>query len=146
MEALENKTWWTVDEGIRYFGSKNRLAFCRMCRRAGITIRHGMVNKKEVFNCLARTVNVPRIKLYRCITNQNENQKQGDTNGHNQDDIRDHQDRLRTPQPHRGAGPAAVSGAGIGRPGAAAGVGRCDHQSPLLQPVGGGRLVGEVCV
>lgn len=144
MEALENKTWWTVEELRLYCGLKNILATRRWMRRNGLAARAGMVSKKEVFNCLSRTANVPRISLYRRITNENEQQKQGDQNGHDPHDIRNDEDQLRTPQPDRGAGLAAVSGAGIGRPGAAGGVGRCNHQSPVCQSVKGVRLVGAV--
>ena len=72
MEQLENKTWWTLEEHRSYFGLKNLLAARRWCHRRGVRIAHGMVNKNEIFNCLAGTANVPRSLLYRRITNQND--------------------------------------------------------------------------
>ena len=64
MEQLENKTWWTLEEHRSYFGLKNLLAARRWCHRRGVRIAHGMVNKNEIFNCLAGTANVPRPPLH----------------------------------------------------------------------------------
>lgn len=68
MEALENKTYWTVEELRSYCGLKNILATRRWMRRNGLAARAGMVSKKEVFNCLSGTANVPRLSLYKRIT------------------------------------------------------------------------------
>ena len=142
MEQLENKTWWTLEEHRSYFGLKNLLAARRWCHRRGVRIAHGMVNKNEIFNCLSGTANVPRSSLYKCIT-KNETQKQGDENGRNTTDIRNHQNREQGPQPDAGTKPALLYGRAAKRANGAGGVGG-HHSGAGLQGAGRNHLVGAV--
>lgn len=117
--ALENKSFWTMDEGQLYCGCKNRLAFRRLCQRAGIAIRHGMVKRQDIFNCLnGGTAFVPLVV-------KNGKQKQGDKNESNKSDIGNHQNRLgREAHAVPGDQPSRLSGRGAARQDDAAGLGR----------------------
>lgn len=139
MDALENKSWWTKAEGAGYFG-KNILGFVRWCHRNGILIRHGMVNKKEIFNCLARTEIVPRSSLYKRITTQ----KQGDTNEHDTTDLRNPARRIRQSKPNAGVVTSLFPGGADARPDDARRVGWADDRSPVSQPIRHSGLCGAV--
>ena len=141
MEQLENKTWWTVDELRSYCALKNNLAARRWCHRKGIMIRHGMVSKNEIFNCLAGTANVPPLSLYKRITKTNEPTKQGDNNGHYAHGAWNPQSGIRKePQPDLGNKPALLYGRAAKRLHAAGRLGRHHHAVSLPEAVGGGRV------
>ena len=117
MEALENKTYWTIAELGAYCGQKNHAATRRWMRKVGLGATAGMVNKKEFFICLARTANVrPMASLYRCITKT----KKGESYEPNQTHLRNPQADLRPELVDAGHSPAPLSG-GAGQRGLDAG-------------------------